>query len=152
MRLATILALSGVLPLKAADQIISISNPWARPTIAASTTSAGYVTIRNSGAKADRLLAAKTEFAQSVEIHTHIMDGDIARMRRVEAVDVPAGQTVAFNPGGLHLMVLGLKQPLKEGESLPLTLVFETAGEIKVTAAVRKSAPAAPAAAGGHHH
>jgi copper(I)-binding protein len=70
--------------------------------------------------------------SRTVELHEMKMDGDVMRMRQVAAVDVPAGGSVALEPGGLHVMLLGLKAPLKEGDRFPMTLRFEKAGEVKV--------------------
>ena len=153
-----ILAWLEMTPLRAEDAAITVSRAWARPTIGASATTAGYVTLRNSGSKPDRLVAAQSELASAIEIHMHVMDGDIARMRRVDDVAIAPGQSAEFNPGGLHLMVLGLKRPLKAGETLPLKLTFQTAGVLAVNAVVSMTAPPNDAAssvqapAAGHHH
>ena len=85
--------------------------------------------------------------AASVELHSMTMDGDVMKMRQVDAIDLPAGQTVELKPGGYHLMLIGLKAPLKAGDKFPLTLKFEKAGEVIVTVKVEKPSRATPPAA-----
>ncbi len=124
-----------------------IDHPWARPTAPAQKVGAGYLTIRNQGGEADRLVAARTPLVPMVELHTHEIDAQgVARMRQIEAIDVPAGTTVELMPGGLHLMLMGLAEPLREGTRFPVTLTFERAGEVEVEMQVE------PPAAGGHGH
>ncbi|MFM8899092.1 MAG: copper chaperone PCu(A)C [Burkholderiales bacterium] len=124
---------------------IDIGHPWARPTAAGQAAGGGYLKLTNAGA-ADRLLSASSEVAASVELHTMTMDGNVMRMRQVEGIDVPAGQTVELKPGGLHIMFMGLKAPLKVGDKFPLKLKFEKAGEVTVTVNVEQ-----PKAAGADH-
>lgn len=122
---------------------IDIGHPWARPTAAGQAAGGGYLKLTNAGA-ADRLLSASSEVAASVELHTMTMDGNVMRMRQVEGIDVPAGQTVELKPGGLHIMFMGLKAPLKVGDKFPLKLKFEKAGEVTVTVNVEQPKAAAP--------
>ena len=110
---------------------IDIQRPYARATGAGQAVGGGFVKFNNGGA-ADRLLSARSEVSNSVELHTMRMEGDVMRMRQVDAIELPAGQTVELKPGGLHLMFIGLKGPLKVGESFPVTLKFEKAGEVTV--------------------
>lgn len=126
---------------------IDIGHPWARPTAAGQVAGGGYLKLTNAGA-ADRLLSASSEVAESVELHTMSMDGNVMRMRQVEAIDLPAGQTVELKPGGLHIMFMGLKAPLKEGDKFPVKLKFEKAGEVTVTVNVEQP----KAAASEHKH
>jgi copper(I)-binding protein len=131
---------------------IQVEQPWARPTVAGQAAGGGFVTLRG-GAAADRLLGGSAPtVAERVELHTMRMEGDVMRMREVPAIDLPAGQTVELRPGGLHLMFMGLKAPLKEGDRFPLTLRFEKAGEKTVQVQVRARPPAGASAmpAGGH--
>lgn len=124
-----------------------IADAWARPTVQGQNAGGGYLRIDNKGGAADRLLAASADVSASVELHTMTMEGDVMRMRRVDGIDVPAGQVVELKPGGLHVMFMGLKAPLRTGTSFPLTLKFEKAGEVKTTVQV---APRASNEAGGH--
>src|SRR3546814_9738821 len=85
------------------------------------------------------LVATEGEVAERVELHTHTMDGNVMQMRRVEFVEIPAQGEAALQPGGIHIMLIGLKQPLREGERFPLTLTFEKAGAVTVEVAVERS-------------
>lgn len=96
-----------------------------------------YVTLTNSGTQADSLVSASSDAAQTVELHEVQHDGGVMRMRPVSAIPVPAkGQTV-LKPGGYHIMLLGLKQDLKAGEKVPVTLKLEHGGELRVEAVVK---------------
>jgi len=133
----------------------SVAEPWARSTATGQKAGGGFMTLKG-GAQADRLLGGSTPLAERVELHTMSMDGNVMRMRQVEGIDVPAGQTVALAPGGLHVMFMGLKEELKPGAKVPLTLNFERAGTVQVQVEVRDRAAPAPggasgAAAGGSH-
>ena len=112
---------------------------WARPSIGAKGNSAAYFKVMNHSDKADRLVGAKADVSRLVQIHTHIMDGDIMRMRKVEGgVEVPAGGTIEFKPGGFHIMLIDLKSKLKEHDKFQLTLVFESGKEMTVDVKVQK--------------
>lgn len=121
---------------------------WSRAA-GAGRVGVGYLTLRNAG-PADRLIAARAEIARTVELHAHIRDGDVMRMRPLEAVDLPAGGAVTLQPGGLHLMLIELRQPLQQGETVPVTLVFEKAGEVQVQLAVQSAGARGPHAAMPH--
>jgi copper(I)-binding protein len=124
---------------------ITIGHPWARAA-GANTNGAAYMTLRNAGPQADKLVAASTPVARTVELHTHIRDGEVMRMRPVTDIPVPAGQTVRLRPGGLHVMLIGLTEPLRQGATVPMTLRFERAGETTVQVEVQA------AGARGHTH
>lgn len=111
-------------------------------------TAAAYVTIVNGGSEDDRLTGASGEAARRMELHRHVLENDVARMLRVpEGVPAPAGATVTLEPGGMHVMLMGLTEPLALGGSVALTLVFERAGSIAVTLPVQ-----ALGALSGHSH
>lgn len=129
---------------------VQVSQPWTRATATGQAVGGGYLTLRNPGPVADRLLGARSPAAERVELHSMAMEGDVMKMRPVDAVDVPAGGSVELKPGGLHLMLLGLKKPLQPGQSVPLTLRFEKAGEVPVQLQVQGSG--APAQDAGHDH
>ena len=128
--------------LAQAQATVKVQEPWARPTVQGQAAGGGYVRITGGGAD-DRLVAARADIAGRVELHTMSMEGDVMRMRQVEGIDIPAGKTVELKPGGLHLMFMDLKTPLKTGASFPLTLQFAKAGEVKVEVKVQPG-PAAP--------
>ncbi len=130
---------------------IAIADARARSTVAGQAAGGGYLKLTNKGAAADRLLGASAPVAAAVELHTMRMDGNVMRMNAVPAIELPAGQTVELKPGGLHLMFMGLKAPLKAGEGFPLTLRFEKAGEFTVHMHIEAAGAAAPAAAHGKH-
>jgi copper(I)-binding protein len=107
---------------------------------------AAYVTVMNHGAKADRLLSVMTPVASHADVHKTVMEGEIMKMEPAGVIDIPAMGMLEMKPGGLHIMMMGLKAPLKEGSEIDVTLVFETAGEVKV------KVPVGAMAAGTHDH
>lgn len=111
---------------------IAIGQPYARATAAGQMVGGGYFKLQNKGKADDKLLAVSADVSETVELHTMIMDGDVARMREVSGIDVPAGKTVELKPGGLHVMFMGLKAPLKVGAQFPATLKFEKAGSVMI--------------------
>lgn len=117
---------------------MDVTNVWARATPAAAKSGAAYFTIVNKGASDDRLVAAESPVAGKVELHKTVNDNGVMKMLPVDAVTVKAGAKVTFRPGGYHVMLIELKQPLKEGDSFPLALTFEKAGKIDVTVKVGK--------------
>ena len=119
---------------------VKVEQPWARPTVEGQMAGGAFLKIQNVGG-ADRLLSASSSAAGMVQLHSMAMEGDVMKMREVEAIDLPAGKTVELKPGGLHLMLMGLKSPLKEGSKVPLTLKFEKAGEVKVEVPVAAKGP-----------
>jgi copper(I)-binding protein len=125
-------------------QAAAVDAPWARPTAPGAKVGGAFMTLVG-GKEADRLVAGSSPVAAAVELHTHVMDGSVAKMRAVPAIDVPAGGRVELKPGGLHVMLINLKAPLKAGETIPLKLRFEKAGEVDVKVAVAAQAPGAPA-------
>lgn len=107
-----------------------IENPWARESV--TPTGAAYLVIRNQGDTGDRLIGVSSDVAETVQIHESQMQDGVMRMRPVEAVDVPAHGAAMLEPGGIHVMLIGLKAPLEEGQSFTLTLTFEHAGEVEI--------------------
>ncbi|ONG50001.1 hypothetical protein BKE38_20020 [Pseudoroseomonas deserti] len=132
---------------------IAIGHPWSRAAPPRGT-GAGFMTLKNNGSTPDRLVAARAAIARTVEIHTHLREGDVMRMRQVEGgVEIAPGAEVAFTPGSFHLMLIGLQEALVQGQRVPVTLVFARGGEVTVELAV-ESAGFRPsgAPAGGHNH
>lgn len=107
---------------------------------------AAYVTIMNHGSVADRLVSITTPAAAGAELHTTVMKGDVMKMEAVTVLEVAPMATVEMKPGGFHVMLTGLKAPLKEGDRIELVLNFEKAGEVKV------EVPVGAVAAGSHDH
>ena len=133
--LSSAVALFG-LPAAAHDYTLGslkIGHPWARATPPTAPSGGGFLTVTNTGTTADRLVSVTSPAAAQVQVHEMKMDGTIMRMRELEnGLEIPPGATVALAPGGFHLMMMGLKAPLKEATRVPVTLVFEKAGKIDV--------------------
>jgi copper(I)-binding protein len=120
------------------DSKIAVADAWSRATPAGSKTAVVYMTLVNSGAGADRLVGATTPVADKVVLHSNANDNGVMRMRELPAIDVAPGAKIVLKPGGTHAMLEGLKQPLKEGQTLPLTLEFEHAGKIELQVPIAK--------------
>lgn len=122
-----------------ASQALVIGQAWARATPPNAQTGAAYFSIRNTGDTPERLTAASVpaDVAARAELHEHATVNGMMAMRQVAGIDIPAGKTVALRPGGYHLMLVGLKRPLKVGERLALTLRFARAGVMKIEVPVR---------------
>ncbi len=113
--------------------VITVTHPWSRETAEGQEVGGAFLTISNDGDAPDRLLGGSTPVAAEVQVHTVDMDDGVMRMRQLESgLDIPAGETVTLKPGSFHIMLMGLKQPLKQGEMVPLTLEFEQAGPLEV--------------------
>jgi copper(I)-binding protein len=109
---------------------VRIDGAWARPTVPGQQGGGGFLSLTSSSG--DRLIGGSTPLAQRFELHTMAMKGDVMEMRQIDAIELPAGKTVELKPGGLHVMFIGLKQPLALGSKVPVTLTFEKAGQVKV--------------------
>jgi copper(I)-binding protein len=153
-RTATLLALVMTLvvgsaradDIKAGDLVIS--QAWSRATPGGAKVSGGYLTIVNKGSSPDKLVGATTDAAGKVEVHEMAMSDGVMKMRPLEGgLTIDPGKTVKLAPGGLHLMMTDLKNPLKQGDKVPLTLQFEKAGKVQVTLDVQ--AVGAPGPSGG---
>ena len=127
---------------------LEVDNAWARATPGKSAIGAAYVTIHSP--TADKLVAASTPVAKKAELHTMSMSGMVMKMRPVASIDIPAGQAVTLQPGGFHIMLMGLKHPLKAGQTFPLTLTFTKAGAQTVNVAVEKIGAMGPTPAPQH--
>jgi len=123
---------------------ITIENAWARATPGTIKTGGVYMTLVDHGASADRLIGVSTPVAGKAELHVMSEAKGIMTMRPVEALTVEPGKPVELKPGGYHVMLIDLKQPLKEGDSFPMSLTFEKAGIIQVTVTVEKPGAMGP--------
>ena len=121
----------------------TVEHAWARATVAVVKTGAAYFTITGHGA-ADRLLSATTPVAERAELHVTRNEGNVMRMRPVDGLAVPATGAVTLDPGGYHLMLVGLKQPLVAGQHFPLALTFQNAGAMRVEVVVEAAGAARP--------
>jgi copper(I)-binding protein len=117
---------------------IEVEQPWARATPAGAQTGAAYMTIENKTGNADRLTGASSDVAGTLQIHEMTVVNGVMQMRQLaDGLPIPAGGSVALKPGSYHVMLIGLKKPLTAGETFPLTLTFEKAGNISVTVPVQ---------------
>lgn len=153
------LLLAGASPIAntAPATAITVAHAYSHPTAAPGVPAVGFLTLTNAGPKADRLLSVISPLAGRVEIHQSKMENGVMQMRAVtQGVALPPGKSVAFAPGGLHLMLFALRAPLAEGERVPVTLLFEHAAAVTTTLAVAPRAPASPEPAEDHsqhqHH
>jgi copper(I)-binding protein len=109
------------------------TDAFTRATLPGAKVGGGYISITNEAKEADRLLGGSSPVAARVEVHEMKMDGEVMKMRKLaDGVQIPAGGTVELEPGGMHLMLLEIKQPLKKGEDVPVTLEFEKAGKVEL--------------------
>lgn len=135
--------------VKAGD--LTLNHPWLRATAPGAPVSGGYMQITNAGSTPDVLVGGSAEFADKVEIHEMVMDGDVMKMRPVEGgLEIPAGGQVELKPGSYHVMFIDLKSPPAEGKPVKGTLQFEKAGKVDISYDV---APMGAKAEGqqGHH-
>ncbi|EAV44605.1 hypothetical protein SIAM614_06993 [Roseibium aggregatum IAM 12614] len=124
---------------------LTLTQPWTRATPPKAKAGGGFVEIINNGAVSDRLVGASSDVAAKVEIHEMAVADGVMKMRKMEnGVEIPAGETVALQPGGFHIMFMGLKQPFEEGSSIPVVLTFEKAGDVAVELAVSKMGAKTP--------
>lgn len=121
---------------------LEVKNAWARATPGKAETGAAYLTIEAAGP--DRLTGVSTPVAGKAELHEMTMRDGIMKMRSLAAIDLPAGKAIVLKPGATHIMLAGLKQPLRAGETFPLTLEFEKAGKREVTVTIEKAGAMGP--------
>ncbi|MCP9337695.1 copper chaperone PCu(A)C [Stutzerimonas xanthomarina] len=158
-RLVTLFALGmACLSATAADQNhahhqmmgapLEATQAWSRAMPPTAPTGAVYFTLQNPGDSPDRLLGVRTPRAKKAELHTHVHEGEMMRMKQIDSIELPAGGQVEFKPGGHHVMLFELSAPLAAGERFPLTLEFEHAGEVTVEVSIQDQAPEPS----GHEH
>ncbi len=137
---ALLFALIALVPPAAAEDFavkdLRVLHPVARPTPPGARTGAVYFEVRNDGRSADRLLRVASPVGAAAELHTMSHEGTMMKMRAVASLDIPAGGALTLAPGGNHVMLLDIRQPLRAGETVPLMLTFERAGTVEITARV----------------
>lgn len=121
-----------------AADAVQIEGAFARAVPPGQTNSAAFMNLTNRGDADHSLTTAESNASKVVELHTHLMEEGMMKMRRVEKIDLPAGETVRLQPGGLHVMLIGLERQLAEGENVDITLVFEDGSRSTLTAPVKK--------------
>lgn len=129
---------------------IQVRDAYAKPSLAGVTTGVVFLTI--SSHHEDSVLSVSTPAAQSAELHDHLHEGGMMRMRKVDSVALVPGKPVVFRPGGLHVMLFGVSPALKEGDTIALTFTFAHSDPVTIEVPVREAAPAADTAADAHHH
>ncbi|MGV8805695.1 MAG: copper chaperone PCu(A)C [Polaromonas sp.] len=132
-------------------QGVDVSKAWVRPTVQGQKASGGFMTL--TAKEGAQLVGVSTPVAGVAEVHEMKMEGDVMKMRALPALDLPAGKAVELKPGGYHLMLMELKQPLTKGSQVPLTLHFKDAkgveSQLQVMAPVSLTAPGVAAAKAG---
>jgi len=123
---------------------LEIETPWARATIGTARPGAAYVTFRNTGDQLEKLVDISTPAAAHPEVHEMTEEDGVMKMRPAGPLEIPPGEEVHLAPGGMHIMLMQLRQPLEEGESIPITFIFEEAGEITVSAPIASLAARTP--------
>jgi copper(I)-binding protein len=111
---------------------LEIMGPWSRATPKGASTAIGYMTIKNNGTTPDRLIGGSVDFASDFQLHSMTMEDGVSKMRELKSVDIEPGQTIEFKPGGSHVMFVGVKHPLSQGEHVKGTLIFEHAGTVQI--------------------
>ena len=151
-RIAATLLLGALVAAPAlAGSVIEVMHPWARPTLP-NRPGAAYFGLHNLGDAPDRLIGARAAGVGAIEIHMAVQQGDVMTMAPVDAVEIPAGGMAHLGPGGLHLMMFAIDPPLKEGDALEMTLIFESAGEVAITVPVSRTMGDMHQHGEGHQH
>ncbi len=133
LALAAALFATGAMAQQYKAGSLEIDHPWSRATPKGAKTGAGYASIKNTGSTPDRLIGGSFAAAEKVEVHRMTMDQGVMKMRHVAGgVEIKPGETLEFKPDGLHLMFVGMKQPLKKGDQVAGTLEFEKSGTVEV--------------------
>jgi periplasmic copper chaperone A len=123
MNIRTAVLLAAIVASGLAHAEVTVKEPWVRATIAQQKATGAFMTLTSSGDA--KLISVSSPVAGVVEVHEMAMEGDVMRMRAVSDLSLPAGKAVDLKPGGYHVMLMGLKQPLKAGDTVPVTLVVE---------------------------
>ena len=148
--MAVAAAPAGAQETRAGDLVIT--QPWSRATPAGAKVAGGYLTIENKGSAPDRLVSGTGDVAGRVEIHEMAMNNGVMTMRPLDkGLTIEPGKTVKLAPGGYHVMLMDLKNPLKQGEKVPLTLEFEKAGKVTLSLDVQGVGAQAPMDHSGGH-
>jgi copper(I)-binding protein len=121
-----------VASLSATAESVLVNDPYVREPVPGRSMSAAFMTLTNTSDQAQRLVSVSAPWASSIEIHTHLHEDGVMKMRQIESLEVPAGESVTLEPGGLHLMLFGLKTPLKN--ELPMTFCFDNSECVAHTA------------------
>jgi hypothetical protein len=147
--LLAVVSSTAILAAETAADAVSVSDAYVREVPPVSQTTGAFLTLSNKDTQDHAVVAAKSPAAEIVELHTHIMGDDgMHRMRELEKMEIPAGGETRLQPGGLHIMLINLVAPLKSGEQVEITLVFEDGSEQTISADVKT----VEAGMNMHHH
>jgi len=147
---SVLLTLLGLISVNSwAENAITVENAWARATAPGQPNGAAYIALMNHGDKTLRLISINSDKAISnqVEMHTHLQADGMMKMRRLDNLPLPPHRQTTMQPGGHHIMLMKLQQPLKAGSTLPLTLHFDHHQSIEINATIQKQPPLSK-----HHH
>jgi len=131
---------------KAGD--VSVEQPWARASAGRGANGAAYVTLTNQGQAPDKLIAASSPIASRAELHAHSMEGGVMKMRPVDGIEIAPGGQAVLQPGGMHIMLIGVHDPMEQGTTFSLTLTFEHGGAATIDVPVAAAGAQRPM--GGH--
>ena len=123
---------------------LQIDDPWSRATVSAAPNGVVYLTIKNTGTTPDKLIDVASPAAEQAQVHDMKVENDVSQMWLVGSVELPPGRTVTLAPNGLHIMLLGLKNPLEAAQTFPVTLTFEKAGSITIDVPVEPMGATGP--------
>ena len=150
MKRLTLTALATLLIAAPALAQVTVADPWVRGTVAQQRATGAFMKL--TAPNGARLVEVRSPVAGVVEIHEMTLDNNVMRMRQVPMLDLPAGKAIELKPGGYHVMLMDLKQPMKAGESVPITLVFEDKDKKRQTVEVQAPVRALNAPAGKMEH
>ena len=132
---------------------LTVVHPWSRATAPSQKAGGVFLRIKNASDQPDRLIGVESDLADVASLHAMIRDGDVVKMRPVKGgIEVPANGEVVLAPGGIHVMLVGLREQLIKETTIPLTLIFERAGRVEIDAVVEAAGARGPAGNAGHDH
>jgi copper(I)-binding protein len=136
-----------------AGEVVMVDDPYVRAVPPGQPNSASFMALHNNSKQDHVLVGASSSTAEVVELHTHTMEEGMMRMRKVDKIDLPAGEKISLKPGGLHVMLIGLRQKLVPGDKIDLTLIFDDGSQMKLDAPIRKLRMQMKASSNsGHNH
>ena len=151
IRCAALLCAAFSCTVFAADAGLTVDNPYVRLAPPGAQATGAFMTIRNSGSADRKLVKAESTAAKMVQLHNHINENGVMKMRQVDSIDIKANAQTELKPGSYHVMLIDLTAPLKEGDAVPITLTFDDGTRTQITAPVRKQAMTMPAGKAMNH-
>ena len=147
------LLLSAAIPFAsfAVETKLTVNDPYVSLVPPNSQVSAAFMVIKNAGSTDRKLVKAESPVAKTVELHSHTNENGVMKMREVKSIDIKANGQAELKPGGYHIMLINIRQALKEGEAIPIALTFDDGSKQQIEAPVRK-VPTTPSAEKGMDH